>query len=302
MKWLRVIVSWFDNTAVPKQAEESIDWTRVIPFIAMHLGCLAVFWVGFSPFALILALSLYGIRIFSIGAFYHRYFSHKSYETNRFWQFIFALLGMTAIQRGPLWWAAHHRHHHQHSDKPDDSHSMLQHGFWWSHMGWFLSKRHFHYPADKIKDFSKFPEICLLDRFDSVIAITYGALIYGFGVLCQYKWPHLNTSGLQCFIWGYCLSTICAHHVTFCINSLTHFFGKSVYPTKDGSKNHWLLALLTFGEGWHNNHHFYPISARQGFVWWQIDLTYYGLWLMEKLHIIRNLKRPPARVVAQAYH
>lgn len=298
---MKVVLNWLDNNSVTRESQDKIDWARVIPFIGIHVGCIGVLWVGHSYFAIMLALAFYGIRIFSIGAFYHRYFSHKSYETNRFWQFIFALLGMSAIQRGPLWWAAHHRHHHIHSDDPDDSHSAAQHGFWWSHIGWFLSKRHFHYPENCIKDFSRYPEIKWLDRFDSLIAMLFAGTIFLIGYVCQSIWPALNTSGLQCFIWVFCISTVCSYHVTFCINSLTHIFGKRVYPTKDQSKNHWLLALLTFGEGWHNNHHFYPVSARQGFTWWQIDITYYILKGMEKIRIIKNLKKPPQRIIEQAY-
>lgn len=289
---------WLDNKSTPAHVgPNKIDWFRIFPFIAIHLACFAVFWVGFSGFALSFAIGFYGLRIFAIGGFYHRYFSHKTFQTNRFWQFIFAILGMMAIQRGPLWWAAHHREHHLVSDQPEDAHSPIQHGFWWSHMGWFLSKKYFHYNEQRIKDFSKFPELRFLDRFDAIVPICMALGIYLLGEFLHAAYPSLGTNGLQLFIWGFCISSIFVFHVTFTINSLLHVVGKRSYPTDDTSRNNFILALLTFGEGWHNNHHFYPACARQGFKWWQVDLTYYLLRMLQSIRVIKNLREPPAAIM-----
>lgn len=273
----------------------AIDWLRIIPFILIHLGCLLVFWVGFSFTALIVAGILYAVRIFSIGAFYHRYFSHKAFTTSRFCQFIFACLAMTSVQRGPLWWAAHHRDHHINSDTKNDPHSPYHQGFWGSHMGWFLSKKHYNYNPDRIKDFSKYPELVFIDKNDVLVPAILGFGLFILGTLLAKYCPDLKTNGMQLFVWGFCISTVLVYHVTFSINSIAHKIGRRPFDTKDQSRNNWLLAIFTFGEGWHNNHHRYPISARQGFKWWQVDITYYILKFMDKIGIISNLKVPPAK-------
>ncbi len=290
---------WVDNQATPLHVgPNKIDWARIVPFIGIHLACLAVFFVGFSGFALGLALFLYGLRVFAITGFYHRYFSHKTFKTNRFWQFIFAVLGLTAIQRGPLWWAAHHRDHHLVSDQEEDPHSPVKHGFLWSHFGWFLSKKYFHHNPSRIQDFNRFAELRFLDRFDVIVPVLFGVGLYTLGEYLKVHAPQLHTNGLQLFIWGFCVSTVCVFHATFTINSLSHCFGSRPHQTKDNSRNNLFLALLSFGEGWHNNHHFYPASVRQGFKWWQIDITYYLLLGLSKLRIISDLRQPPAQYLA----
>ena len=291
---------WIDNQATPVHiGPNKIDWARIIPFIGIHLACLGVFFVGYSAFALGLAVFLHALRVFAITGFYHRYFSHKTFKTNRFWQFIFAVIGLMAIQRGPLWWAAHHRDHHLVSDQEEDAHSPVQHGFLWSHVGWFLSKKYFHHNPSRIQDFNRFPELRFLDRFDVVVPILFGIGLYTLGEYLKVNSPQLHTSGLQLFIWGFCISTVCVFHATFTINSLSHCFGSRPHKTKDNSRNNLFLALLSFGEGWHNNHHFYPASVRQGFKWWQIDITYYLLLALEKFRIIKELRLPPASLVLE---
>lgn len=292
----------FDNNAIAKKInpqDESVDWARIFPFVFLHLGCLLVFFVGASWVAVSTALFLYVIRIFSIGAFYHRYFSHKAFETNRFWQFIFAIMGCLAIQRGPLWWAAHHRHHHSVTDQPEDAHSPKQHGFWKSHMGWFLTKKYFLWDPVRVKDWSNYRELVLLDRFDGIVTVIFALNIFLAGWLLNRCWPQLHTSGLQMLVWGFFISTVAVFHVTVSINSIAHQYGSQRFKTDDESRNNWWLALLTFGEGWHNNHHRYPVSARQGFYWWEFDLTYYGLRFLKKAGIISNLKPVPNRVLLE---
>lgn len=293
-----MLLKWFDNTLVKldNTDKNKADWGRIWPFLAMHVACLGAFGVGCSKTALIVAITLYWVRIFSIGAFYHRYFSHKTFQTNRFWQFIFAIMCMTSIQRGPLWWAAHHREHHIISDMPDDPHSPVQTSFWWSHCGWFLSQKFFHYNPDRIKDFSKFPELKFLDRYDTLVPFGLAIFLFCLGQGLNYFHPEYHTSGLQLLVWGFCISSVAVWHSTFCVNSISHRFGTKSYATKDNSRNSFIVAFFTMGEGWHNNHHHYPATARQGFKWWQFDPTYYILVLLEKLKVIKNLKRLPKHI------
>jgi stearoyl-CoA desaturase (delta-9 desaturase) len=298
-RWL-TILRWFDSSVDQPPAdvdEQRIDWLRAIPFIGLHVAVLGVFWTGASITAVSVALGLYVLRMFAITGFYHRYFSHRAFRTSRLTQFLFALLGASAVQRGPLWWAAHHRLHHARSDQAEDVHSPRQRGFWRSHHGWFLSRANFATPTDRIQDFARYPELRFLDRFDVLVPLLLIALLYVAGETLAIFAPGLGTDGPQMVIWGFVISTVVLYHVTFTINSLAHRIGRRAYPTRDDSRNNWLLAILTFGEGWHNNHHYYPGSARQGFHWWQIDLTYYLLRLLAWAGLIWDLRPVPQRIL-----
>ncbi len=288
------VTRWFDTTVDDEQASDAIDWLRVVPFIAMHLVCFGVIWVGVSPVALIVAGALYALRMFAITGFYHRYFSHKAFKTSRAVQFIFAVIGASCVQRGPLWWAAHHRNHHRHADTPLDLHSPTHRGFWRSHVGWFLTRSGFRTDKTVITDLNRYAELRWLDRFDIVVPIVFAVALYAFGALLGKFYPSLHTSGAQMLIWGFFVSTVVLLHATVTINSLAHRFGSRRYDTKDDSRNNWLLALITFGEGWHNNHHHFPGSARQGFRWWEIDVTYYVLRGMALCGLVWDLKPVPA--------
>ncbi|MGH8477687.1 MAG: acyl-CoA desaturase [Methylococcales bacterium] len=291
---------WLDSSLLPECAEVSarngIDWLRVAPFVLLHLCCFAVIWVGWSPFAIEFALALYLLRMFAITGFYHRYFSHKAFKTSRGAQFLFAVLGGSAVQRGPLWWAAMHRHHHRYSDRPEDAHSPVQRGLLWSHAGWFLCDRYFSTRPEWVRDLARFPELRFLDRFDILVPVLLALVIYGFGEYLAANRPLIETNGLQLLVWGFAISTVALYHATFSVNSLAHRMGKRRYATYDHSRNNVLISLITLGEGWHNNHHHYPGSARQGFYWWEIDITYYGLKLLERLGLIWNLRRVPDRI------
>jgi stearoyl-CoA desaturase (delta-9 desaturase) len=258
----------------------------------MHALCLTTFYVGFSWVALGIATFMYIIRMFAITAFYHRYFSHRTYRTTRFRQFVFAVLGNSSCQRGPLWWSAHHRMHHRYSDQPGDVHSPRQHGVLWSHLGWFMARRNARSCA-AVRDWAKFPELVFLDRFHTLVPAATAAGLYGLGCGLHIAAPGLGTDGLQVFVWGFLVSTVCVYHGTFSLNSLAHLFGTRRYATGDDSRNNLLLALLMLGEGWHNNHHYYPHSARQGFFWWEIDVTYLVLKVMAKLGLIWGLREIP---------
>ncbi|AKS42277.1 acyl-CoA desaturase [Wenzhouxiangella marina] len=296
MSLKRSLTAWFNSDAANVPVEdERIDWARIVPFIALHLACLAVIWVGVSWVAVAVALASYLLRMFAITAFYHRYFSHRTFQTSRPVQFLFALIGAAATQRGPLWWAAHHRHHHKVADREADPHSP-RHGFLWSHMGWFLSRRHFATDHSQIPDLVRYPELRLLDRYDLLVPVLYAVGMFGLGALLDRWYPELGTSAWQMLIWGYFISTVVLIHVTLTINSLAHLWGRRRYATRDDSRNNWFLALLTLGEGWHNNHHHYPGSARQGFYWWEIDLSYYLLKMMSWVGLVRGLKPVPVQL------
>ena len=306
------VIRWFDSwagTANDKghQAAETItasvakartiDWGRVAPFVALHLSCLFVFVVGFSWAALITCVALYVVRMFGITAGYHRYFAHRAYRTSRVGQFCIAALGASAAQRGPLWWAAHHRHHHMHSDEPEDIHSPKQQGVFWSHIGWVLDRSSFRSRIELIKDFAKFPELRFLDRFDILIPVLLGVSVFLFGVALETWAPGLGTNGWQMLVWGFVVSTIFLYHGTFTVNSLAHLVGKRRFATKDTSRNNLFIALITLGEGWHNNHHHYQASARQGFYWWEIDISYYTLKALSMVGIVWDLRPVPKRAM-----
>jgi len=288
-------VRWFDTGAevVEDDHADRIDWLRVLPFLGMHLMCLGVIWVGFSWFALGVALALYAVRMFAITGFYHRYFSHKAFKTSRAVQFFFALVGSSSVQRGPLWWAAHHRNHHRHSDTELDVHSPVTRSFFWSHMGWFLTKHGFRTDHTVIRDLEKFPELRWLDRYDILVPIALATGLYLLGGWLEGAHPQLGTSGPQLLIWGFFVSTIVLFHITVTINSVAHRWGRRRYATNDHSRNNWLLAVLTFGEGWHNNHHHFPGAARQGFFWWEVDVTWYVLRVLSWLGLVWDLKSVP---------
>jgi len=296
------IASWFNSESIQNagnQAElvtdpasERIDWARIIPFIGLHVACLAVLWVGISWVAVLVAFISYVVRMFAITAFYHRYFSHRTFKTSRAVQFFFALIGAASTQRGPLWWAAHHRHHHKAADRVEDPHSP-RHGFLWSHMGWFLSRQHFGTDHSQIPDLVKYPELRILDRYDMLVPVLYAIGMFVLGAVLDNLFPSLGTSGWQMLIWGYFISTVILIHVTLTINSLAHVWGRRRYATSDDSRNNWLLALFTLGEGWHNNHHHYPGSARQGFYWWEIDISFYILRAMSWIGLVHELKPVP---------
>lgn len=301
---------WFDTQAAFDQADREhpdgatggrhrIDWLRAAPFIGMHLACLMVLWVGVSTTAVAVAVALYAIRMFALTGFYHRYFSHRTFRVSRTVQFVFALIGASSVQRGPLWWAAHHRNHHRHADTVADPHSPSQRGFWWSHAGWFLTHEGFRTDWERIPDLARYPELRWLDRFDTVVPVLLAAALYGLGATLERFAPQLDTNGPQLLAWGFFVSTVVLFHATVTINSLAHRFGRRRFETRDDSRNNLWLALLTFGEGWHNNHHFFPGTARQGFRWWEVDLTWYGLRLLATLGLVHDLKPVPTWVLAR---
>jgi stearoyl-CoA desaturase (delta-9 desaturase) len=252
----------------------------------IHAACLLAFWTGVSTLDVVLLAATLTLRMWGITAGYHRYFSHKTYRTGRGFQTFLAILGCTATQKGPLWWAGHHRRHHRCSDQPGDVHSPRD-GFWWSHQGWIFDGRWDETPVDSIPDFAKYPELVWLNRWHIVPPLLLAGLCYAIG-------------GLSGVVWGYAISTVLLWHFTYSINSLAHRWGRRRYRTTDDSRNNWVLALVTLGEGWHNNHHHYQASTRQGFYWWEVDVTYYALKGLERLGLVWDLREPPASAYDRA--
>ena len=265
-------------------AHDDIMYPSALPFIVLHFSCFAAFWSGITWQAVAIGVTLYWLRMFAITAGYHRYFSHRAYATSRLFQFVLAFLAQSTTQKSVLWWAAKHRHHHLHSDTPHDVHSPRHKGFFYSHLGWIFYRQHDLTDLVKIADFAAFPELRWLHRFEQVPAVILAVLCFLIG-----GWSGLVVG----FVW----STVLLYHATFCINSLAHVHGRKRYVTGDDSRNNWVLAFFTMGEGWHNNHHAYQSSARQGFRWWEIDATFYILKALSFVRLVRDLKTPPAEVL-----
>jgi stearoyl-CoA desaturase (delta-9 desaturase) len=263
---------------------DDIIYPSTIPFVLVHLACFGIFWSGVTTEALILCIALYVLRMIAITAGNHRYFSHRSYKTSRVGQFVLAFICQTSAQKGVLWWAAQHRHHHRHSDTPQDVHSPKHHGFLFAHLGWIFAKKRGEADYSLIPDLTKYPELVWLDRHQNLPAVLLAVATWFIA-----GWPGL-------FV-GFFLSTVLLYHGTFAINSLAHVVGKQRYLTGDDSRNNWWLALITMGEGWHNNHHYYQSSTRQGFRWWEIDVTYYVLKVLSWFGIVWDLRSPPPEVV-----
>lgn len=258
-----------------------IGWFALTIFILLHVACLGVIFTGTNVLALELCAAVYLIQMFGITAGYHRYFSHRSFKTSRWFQFVLGWLGCSAAQAGPLWWASVHRRHHRTSDTPDDLHSPVVYGFWWSHIGWLLSRDSDKTDEQSVKDLSRYPEIRWFDRHYWAPPLLLAGLCFLIG----------GWSGLA---WGFLVSTILSHHTTFFVNSLCHLWGTRRFETGDFSRNNALVALLTLGEGWHNNHHHYQSSVRQGFRWWEIDVSYYVIWLLARIGLVWDLRQPPS--------
>ncbi len=251
-------------------------------FVALHLSLLLVFVVPVSWKVIALAAGGYALRMWAVTAGYHRYFAHRSFKTSRAFQLVLAVLGATSMQNGPIWWASVHRRHHKDSDGPHDLHSPVTRGFWYAHVGWVFDCTTPR-PRDEanVRDLLRYPELRWIDSHDWLPLGVYALGCFLIG----------GASGL---VWGFVVSTLAVFHATMLINSLAHVWGSRRYATADHSRNNLLLALLTFGEGWHNNHHHYMSSVRQGFFWWEIDVSYYVLRALAKLRLIWGIREPPA--------
>lgn len=279
---------------------DRISPAKFWPFLTMHLAVGLVYWAGFSWTALAVAVFTYYARVFGITGGYHRYFSHRTYKTSRVFQFCMAWLGCAAAQMGPLWWAAHHRDHHRYSDTDKDLHSPGIRGFFYAHMGWIMVPRNLETNMKNIKDFAKFPELVFLNKHFYLPPASLAFAMFGLGWLLEKVAPGLGTNAFQMVVWGFVISTVALYHGTFCINSFCHIIGSRRFNTKDESRNSLLLAIITAGEGWHNNHHRYPYSEQQGIYWWEIDMSHYLIKLFEKLGLVWDVNKPPKELYEEA--
>jgi stearoyl-CoA desaturase (delta-9 desaturase) len=273
---------------VPKSAfptPRKYSLVGMIPFVLIHLLVLGALWTGVTKAAVICCVALYFVRMFAVTAGYHRYFSHRTFQTSRVFQFILALIAQSSAQRGALWWASHHRGHHRHADRPGDLHSPVVDGFWYSHVGWLFNGNGAT-DLSMIPDFARFPELRFLDKHYLVPPVAMGFIV----------WFTLGWSGLYI---GFFLSTVLLWHGTFTINSLSHVFGKRRFATEDDSRNNWLLAIVTMGEGWHNNHHRFAVSTRQGFYWYEFDVTFYLLKMLSWCGIVWELRAVPRKILEE---
>ncbi|HSY24522.1 MAG TPA: acyl-CoA desaturase [Polyangiaceae bacterium] len=266
----------------------AIERVSNVLFVVIHLAALLVFVVPISFKFALMGLGGYGLRMWAVSAGYHRYFAHRAYKTSRVFQLALALLGATTMQNGPIWWASVHRRHHKHSDDWGDPHSPVTRGFWYAHIGWVFD-RSVPPPRDEsnVRDLMRYPELLWVDRHDWLPLAAYALVCFLVG-------------GIPGLFWGFVVSTLAIFHATMLINSLAHTWGSRRYATQDGSRNNVLLAVLTLGDGWHNNHHHYMGSARHGFRWWEIDVTYYVLRILARLGVVWALREPPSPALREA--
>jgi stearoyl-CoA desaturase (Delta-9 desaturase) len=251
-----------------------------VAFGLLHLACLGVFFIGANLLALTLCGVVYFVQMVGITVGYHRYFAHRSYKTSRAFQFVLAWLGCSALQRGPIWWAAQHRHHHRASDTPEDLHSPVAHSLWKSHIGWAFSRESHRTDEQTVKDLNRYPELRWLDHYFWLPPFALAGLCFLVG-------------GWASLVWGFVVSTVLSHHATFMVNSVCHLWGRRRFATADASRNNLFVALITLGEGWHNNHHHYQSSAHQGFRWWEIDVSYYLIRMLEWLGLVHDVRKAP---------
>ena len=270
---------------LPRAEWQVIDWLGAWDFWGLHLAALVgVLLLPPSAGDLVLCAAAFYFRILGVSLAYHRYFAHRTFRTSRAFQLVLAFWAQTSVQKGVLWWAGHHRNHHRYAHTPDDVHSPARRGFLWSHMGWILASRYSDTPVEVIRDMAAYPELRWLDRHKHVPSFAFGLAMFAI-------------DGISGFVWGFLVSTVLLWHGTFSINSLAHVYGKRRYPTTDTSRNNLWLALLTGGEGWHNNHHFFCSSAQLGFRWWEFDPTYTLIRALEKLGVVWGVRRPSRQVI-----
>ena len=283
-----------------RRVPRKFDYLTISQFAFLHAGCLLLFWAGVSWIAIAACIAFYCLRIFAVSAGYHRYFSHRSFKTGRIFQFLLALVGCMANQKGPLWWAAHHRYHHSHADRVTDVHSPSRHGFWWAHCLWIFDMQYRRADPKLMANFIQFAELRVMDKLYLAPPLLAATFFFLLGVVLNRLYPELQTSGAQMLGWGFFVSTVLVHHAIYSANSIAHSLGSRRFESTDTSRNNLFVALLTFGDGWHNNHHYYPRSARHGFYWWEIDFTHYLLKGLSYLGIVWDLQTPPERIYVKA--
>jgi len=270
-------------TEPPRAISRSRTVAEILVALIPNLGLIAIPFVSPTAVSFALCAAVMLMCGFGVTVCHHRYFAHRSFKTSRWFQFVLGWWASATGQRGPLWWSAHHRRHHSHSDTEGDVHSPTAGGFLHAHLGWLFGKPAAAPDFRVMRDFAKFPELVWLDRLWAVPFLLVGFACYLIG-------------GWAGVVYGFCLGCAIVLQITFSINSFAHLFGKQPHPTGDSSRNNWLLGVIGFGEGWHNNHHHSPRTARLGVKWNQIDFGYWMILVLEKLGLIwcvRKTPRPP---------
>jgi len=259
---------------------KKINWPTVITFTVLHIGSVAALF-HFSWGAVITAAVLYWICIgWGIGMGYHRLLTHRSYVVPKWIEYLFTVCGTMTLEGGPLFWVGTHRIHHQRSDKPGDPHSPRD-GAWWAHLFWMLLGDAGH---NNTNEFRRYVPELGKDRVHRFLN-TYHYLPLAVSAVILYA-----AGGLPYVLWAVCMRVTVGQHATWAVNSATHMWGARRFDTTDDSRNNWWVALLTFGEGWHNNHHAHPNSARHGLAWYEVDCTWYQIRLLERLGVARRVK------------
>jgi stearoyl-CoA desaturase (Delta-9 desaturase) len=269
----------------------------ILRFLFLHLGSLGIFFVPMERSLVALFLATFFFRMLGVECGYHRYFSHKAYKTSRVFQFILAFWAQSSGQKGVLWWAMHHRHHHRYADTEKDIHSPLYKTFWGAHFSWVLENKNLDTDLSRIRDYAKYPELVFLNKYHYIPTISFLVLIYCIG---EYSPLLPNVNGLQAVFWGFFLSTLTMYHITMTVNSVVHdkrFKGSRRFETNELSRNNAFLAIPLVGAAWHNNHHRYPSAGRAGFYWWEVDLSYYLLRVLQWLRVISDLTEVPKEVL-----
>ena len=269
------------------EIKPSLSWITVIFFTLVHILALFAPWY-FSWQALGLTLFLHWL-FGSIGIClgYHRLLSHRSFRVPKWLEYLIAVIGTLALQGGPIFWVAGHRLHHAHTEDERDDPYSAKRGFWWSHMLWMLYPEAKFFDQDQYSryapDLAKEPVYQWLNRYFLLLQIPLGLLLYSLG-------------GWSFVIYGIFLRAVLLWHSTWFINSVTHMWGYRTFATQDNSRNLWWAAILTYGEGWHNNHHAYPNVARAGWQWWEIDVTWWAIWLLKTLGLAKKVVKIPTIV------
>ena len=268
------------ETIVDIHRDQRVNWATTITMALFHVGAVAALFM-FNWRAFGVAVFLYwmctGLGI-SMG--YHRLHTHRSYKLPIWIEYFFAVCGTLTLEGGPIFWVATHRIHHQHSDKPGDPHSPRD-GAWWAHMLWLLTGESKH---SNTRMMSKYAPDLAKDRFYVWLndyhwlpLLVLGVILFAVG-----GWPML--------LWGVCVRVVFGLHATWLVNSATHMWGGRRFNTRDDSRNNWWVALITFGEGWHNNHHAHPTSARHGLAWYELDLSWIQITILKYLGIAKSIR------------
>jgi len=267
---------------------EGINWLTLIVVAAFHVGAVAaLFFFTWQRLVVMLALYVLAINV-GIGMCYHRLLTHRGYQVPKWLEYVMTVCASLALEGGPMFWVSTHRVHHQNSDKEGDPHTPRE-GGWWAHTGWLLFGNSLHAQSEFLYRYS--PDLgrdrfhVWLSKFHWIPLTASGVVLFGVG------WLVSGFSGAVGWVlWGAFLRVTIGLHATWLVNSATHMWGSRRFETRDDSRNNWWVALVSGGEGWHNNHHAHPVSARHGLKWYEIDPNFYGIWLLARLGLARKIQ------------